>query len=256
MRKLMTMMILAVGCFALAAEGREETRTFQVGSGAELDIRNISGTIKITQGDNGQVEVSYKLRDDRITVEMEQDGDSITVNTKYPRNVRNIKGGVDYEVRVPANCDVKANSVSGAITLNDVAGKVEVNNVSGAIKATDIFGSIEANSVSGSLNLKNIDASNVDANTTSGAITYEGTMGGRNYDFNSVSGSITLKVDQANFEVDGNTLSGGVTADGFENITVNRAKYGPNTSISGSAGNGDADLSLNTVSGSITIKRR
>ncbi len=67
----------------------------------------------------------------------------------------------------------------------------------------------------------------------------------------TVNGSIDVTLPRGTgLSVDGRTVNGGITAPG---MNVERPRYGPGASVSGTIGDGGRRLDLQTTNGSITL---
>lgn len=245
------MLILAMALGVSAREGE----TFNVGGDPVLELSNVSGDVNIVSGGDGRIEINYTIKDDRIEVHMEQDGDTVSVEVEYPDNTRNIKGGVEFEVVFPAEGTVTLKTVSGDVTSEGISGSVELQTVSGNVSVADGSGRFELKSVSGNVTMDGIGAADVDASTMSGNVIYKnGDLLDGPYRFNTTSGKIKISHGpNASYRVKGNTVSGSIKTN-LSDLTVKKQKYGPNTSVRGEVGGGDTTLDLSVVSGGITIE--
>jgi DUF4097 and DUF4098 domain-containing protein YvlB len=224
-----------------AAAAQDLHKSYSVGSGGFIRIKNISGDIKIT-GYNGNtitVDAVAVGRDRQyLTIEDLSTSNGVELQVKYPER-DNTSASVNFEVRVPSAIDYdfdKINSVSGDLEIADVRGRLHLNSVSGDITATHITGTINANSVSG-----DVEADIVRA---------EGTA---DMKFNSVSGDVSVTLPGnigANLNL--STLSGSLTTN-FP-IQVQEKEFGPGRSASGTVGSrADFGLKMSTISGDISL---
>ena len=255
MKKIVFLSLISIFAWtSLFAEVIE--KEFSVGDDPYLKLSNVAGDITITRGDSDRIVVKAEKQNEDIKVEMTQSGDRVTVEVDYPKNGRNMKG-VTFEVQFPASGKLNITSVSGSIRVSEIRGDMKLNSVSGNVEVGDFDGDLEANSVSGNVTLTNIDNSNVEAASISGRVRFSGTLSEGDYSFNSTSGSVTVTHDDnASYEVSGQTISGGINNDAGGEITVEKAKYGPMKSLSGTYNGSSASLELNTISGSITLETR
>jgi DUF4097 and DUF4098 domain-containing protein YvlB len=205
---------------------------------------------------------------------------------------RNMNVSIAYNVSAPANARVSIESISGNIKVTDIKGDVNANTISGDVKiagashisgAKSISGSIEvsdaqsdagldASSVSGDVILRRVSARRVDAGTvsgnvqmndvrcdrvsshsTSGTLTFSGPLAksGR-YEFKGFSGEVRVDLPaNSGFEVEASTFSGSIRSD-FPITTHGTTRR----SLTGTAGDGSAVLTLTTFSGNIVIAKR
>lgn len=232
--------------------------------GQTLEVKGIVGAIRAVPASGNQARVVAVKRGDEddfdeVAVEMVEVGNQIIICAVYGswnhgrnhcdpdardrdadrerhRNV-NIDVDVDYEVQVPAGVKFEGAMVSGDITARGMASDVDVNTVDG-----DIFVSTSGRAW---------------ANTVSGDMEIEmGTTGNEDMDFHTVSGNITLWLPSSfAADVDFNSLSGDFDSDFDIAITRQRSRFIGNQ-VEGTIGGGGIDLSVNTVSGDLRIRRR
>jgi hypothetical protein len=230
--------------------------------GQALEVKGISGEIRAETAADGRAEVVARKKGDRddfreVAVEVEETPDGFVVCAVYGswnhgkgrcHPDRRDRGGdgrhrnesidvsVEYVVRVPAGVDLQGGMVSGWIRAEGLESDVSANTVSGDIRLTTT-GTARANTVSGDIEVE---------------------MGQAEWpemDFNTVSGEITLWLPvDFSADVEFNSVSGDFDTD-FE-ITVERQRsrwVGHN--LEGTIGNGGRELSLNTVSGDVSLRR-
>jgi hypothetical protein len=220
--------------------------TFAMGEAPELSVSNVRGSITVHGESCGDIQVSAVKHleacrePERTAVEIYKEGDRVVAKTRWQDEGRSVfqrRGNrvcaVDYTVRVPAGCDVKARQVKGAIHVAGVTGRVDVNAVQGDVKLRDISGRTrvkavaatvegngwsgraQVNTVSGPVQISGAQLSRVKAHTVSGDLSLETAVDedGR-YDFHSVSGDVTLYLPAGRgVESRGTTLSGHLVCD-------------------------------------------
>ena len=265
----------------------------RIARGDGIEIRGIVGDVRAEPASGDQVEVvGRRIGDDarHVRIEVVEGADGIIICVVYPRTPdrwnrdddddgerrtrRGRRGGdgdgddecehgrdsgevdldmdearVDFTVRVPAGVKFAARVVSGDIEAEGLRSDVDAATVSGDVRVATT-GTASAASVSG----------NVDA-----------TFGESSDDmtFASVSGDVTVSLaGGVGAEVDANTLSGRIESDfdlrmrpmtgeddedddddGFH-IDINIGRH-----ASGTIGGGGPELSVNTVSGNIRLRR-
>ncbi|MCB1044279.1 MAG: DUF4097 family beta strand repeat protein [Acidobacteria bacterium] len=250
MKILIGMLLAVAGTMVFSADVIE--RSFEMSPGYTLDLTNVSGNIDVRPGSGDTVRIRAKREDERIDVTFRQDGNRLVVRTEYPET-RSTRGGVAFEVEVPARGDLNLNSVSGSISVSGISGTHDIAGVSGRITLTNMDGSLNVESVSGSLKLTDIGTAELDATTISGSINYEGALSGGPYRFSSTSGSVSIRHGaDASYSVEGSTVSGSISADA-PGVSVNKQKYGPMKDLTGQYNGNGTTLRVNTVSGSISI---
>ncbi len=168
---------------------------------------------------------------------------------------------------------VELNSVSGNIETNDLSGKIRLSTVSGDIKDQDSSGRLELKAVSGNINTRS-SAEEVTISTVSGGVEVDlsgvdelfvSTISG-NYQGNiilndnsaikmsSISGDLDTffnKPVQAKFKLA--VSAGGRLVNELTSDKIMSSKYGKNSKLHFSTGDGDSSVKVTTVSGRIKI---
>jgi Putative adhesin len=290
------------------------TKTVTLGANGELDVSNISGDIVVTRGSGGNatIEVVKTASADSadaarellplVQVDIIERGGRVEVRTRYPQgeerrnNRRNINVSVAYTITAPEGTRLKVKSISGNVSVRDIAGELSLESISGTIRIAGGGRLAKASSISGDVEIADtkIDGA-VEAGTISGTLTFR-RVTARSLSLNSVSGNVVIE-DVTCSQVDGQTISGQVrytgelSPNGRYEFTSHsgevRLALGGNTgfqleatSFSGSVqsdlpitlsgstgggrrramrgthGDGSAVLELTTFSGSIAITKR
>jgi len=187
-------------------------RTLSVDEAILLDVSTGSGSITISNGKSGTVEIVghikvgsgfFKRSGDEIDDLIEHFEADPPVELENGRlRVGHIKDkayrknvSISYEIVVPANTEVisdtgsgsqkvsgiaapvDADTGSGSITLTDIGGPVTARSGSGGIKADRVAGGFEAHTGSGSITLTQTAPGDVEATTGSGSIDLQGVVG-------------------------------------------------------------------------------
>lgn len=191
------------------------------------------------------------------TIEPEVKTEHSTLKIKTPNiTIRNwgSLGSRKVVIKVPEsalstlfNADVS--TVSGSFHSTDVAfNRLSVDSTSGSVHFDGCVERFTADTVSGSVHV-NGTCRNICANSTSGSIHVETDepLEGRNV-FDSTSGSVHLTIpEESGFELEWDTVSGSVNNEFY------RGKCGKSGSFI--TGDGEAEIRLETVSGSIHLNK-
>jgi DUF4097 and DUF4098 domain-containing protein YvlB len=145
---------------------------------------------------------------------------------------------------------VRANTVSGSLTLDDLSGRTSVNTVSGAVECSRLHGPLSVNSVSGSVTAQRSDLPDVSIHTVSGDVALDLVNGVAAISSSSVSGDVTVRSPLRGYDVRANTAGGQVVVDGRELWRGLRAAGGQLVE-----GDGALRVRANAVSGSIVVLR-
>jgi DUF4097 and DUF4098 domain-containing protein YvlB len=145
---------------------------------------------------------------------------------------------------------VRANTVSGSLTLDDLSGRTGVNTVSGAVECSRLHGPLSVNSVSGSVTAQRSDLPAVSIHTVSGDVALDLVNGVAAISSSSVSGDVTVRSPLRGYDVRATTAGGQVVVDGRELWRGLRAAGGQLVE-----GDGALRVRANAVSGSIVVLR-
>lgn len=186
------------------------THTARLGASPDIDVAHIAGDIVITRGGGNEttVEVTKTARagsdqDARKLLELArvdiiERGQRLQIRTRVPDGDQGRRSGrgnllVRIAVSTPAATRVKAHSLSGSVTVENIDGEVVAESLSGHVKivnagrvvaAKSMSGGVEianassdrplqVSSVSGSVVLRRVKADHIDAGSVSGEIVLE-----------------------------------------------------------------------------------
>ena len=196
-------------------------RIFEVQAPAQLKVSNARGSVDIRPGDDGVISVTAvkhkstsSLGRTQIIIEQQEDG-RVVAEAKYENSITGWLGlnkpcRVDFTIRVPKNCSVKANcvsseavieglegtidvnGVSGDLQLRDLSGDFNFSNVSGKLIAENISGPLVMNTVSGKAHIRASQLPSISGKTVSGDVSVETQLTDGPYEFKSVSGKLEL----------------------------------------------------------------
>lgn len=287
----MTAFLLLSGT-AQAARQVDETRP--AAADGRVNISNLAGSVAVRGWDRNEVHVSGTLAEQVERLDIQAEDGSVRIQVVVPERVRDLDG-TDLQVRVPSGSRLTVETVSAGIDIQDAHGAVEAESVSGdisiasraarisatsisgtleikgggedaelelatisgGIRTQDATGRIEAETVSGSMIIRGTAIRGFEGETTSGGIRYEaGLLPGGRYDFASISGGVELRLAgeiDARFEII--AFSGGIDSE-FGPEPQRSSEYGPGRELRFTQGRGAAQVSIETLSGNIEIRRR
>jgi DUF4097 and DUF4098 domain-containing protein YvlB len=270
-------------------ESHDQTveKTFTVDGMPRLRVQNVSGETAIRVGEPGQVRVVARKRVkggsadrakrllENVEVRIEQKGNDIFVEPHLYEQERSwldlFRGKrfrVDFEISVPRETAVNAQTVSGDLDLNgtrgparleSVSGDVNIENlqgpmriksVSGDVQCTDYVGSVEGSSVSGDVDIRGRVRA-CELHTVSGdiSIDLEPEVGGRESRLKTISGDVEVGLITSTCVCDYHTASGDLECE--VPARVMREGRKDRTVV---IGDGRSRLSVRTVSGDLTIR--
>ncbi len=226
----------------------------KVAPGKAIEIKGVNGDVRAVAG-SGDVEVTAvkharKSDPDEVKIEVVQHEDGVTICAVYPSdgrrentceagdgghmNVHDNDVTVDFTVRVPADVRFVGTTVNGQVEAANLASDVQANTVNGSIRIST-SGYAEAQTVNGSIVASMGRATWTDA-----------------LDFRTVNGAITLDLPaNLSTEVRASTVNGDIVTD-FPLMV--RGRLGPR-SLRGTIGSGGRRLALETVNGSIRLRK-
>ena len=145
-------------------------------------------------------------------------------------------------------------SVSGDVDLESASRNLSVETVSGDIEAKGVAGRIDAESVSGRIYLEATKVDDMNAATVSGDVELRtGALGSGRIKVESMSGEVNVSVPaDMSARIEAESFSGSITSD-FG--TVEEEEHGPGSSLSATAGKGEAQITLESFSGDVTLRR-
>lgn len=220
-------------------------QAYDTGAHPRLSIDNVNGDLTLDGWDKNRIELtaiktaSNQERLADLQVDCVKDGDRVTIHVRYPHDNNFTTHGegprVDFTVHVPRGTEIgRVEFVNGDVEITNVEGDVEVSSVNGRVSGTKLGGDVNLSTVNGDVELA--ATSNISA-----------------IRLNSVNGDITLKLPKKfDARIEAGTLHGDITA--IDGIDVDASKF-VGSSMSGVIGKGTMKVDLNTVNGSIHIRR-
>jgi hypothetical protein len=227
----------------------------RVDAGKLIEIKGINGGIRAVAANGNEVRVqatknARRSDPDSVTFEVVPHADGITICAIYPArrgtnecrpgeggrmNVENNDVKVEWVVQVPRGVNFVARTINGSIEASGLPASVNAVTVNGPINISTA-GIARATSVNG-----DIEVSLGRADWSQGLR------------FSTTNGEITITLPgDLNAEVTASTVNGDIDTEFPLQV---RGRFGPKR-ISGTIGSGGRTLSLNTVNGDITIRRR
>jgi hypothetical protein len=244
---------------AVAASAQDFRKSYEVGQGGTINVRNVSGDVVVTgyEGETVLVLGFKEGRDrDRVWVEDNSGANNVDVRARYPEHC-DCNASIRFEVKVPrGNYKFDAiSSVSGDVEVTGVSGDLRAKSVSGDVTVKGVTGAVNATSVSGNVRVGENNGA-VSGKSTSGNVEVEimQLAGAGDMEFASVSGNVRVKLP-ANLDADVrmSTLSGGLKTD-FP-LNIEEPERGPGRRATGRIGSGSRNLKLTTTSGSVSLLR-
>ncbi|MGH9846915.1 MAG: DUF4097 family beta strand repeat-containing protein [Blastocatellia bacterium] len=258
--KKMTALCALVCLFSLTAMAQDFRKTYELGAGGAINVKNVSGDVSVAGYEGETILVlGYKEGRDRdqVSIEDTSTAGSINVRARYPENC-NCNASIRFEVKVPRGGNYKfenISSVSGDVDVAGVAGELHAKSVSGNVTVRNVSGPVQVKSVSGNVIVGEINGT-ATAGSTSGNVEVEIVQlgGAQDMSFSSVSGNVRVKLPaNLDAEVKMSTMSGGLKTD-FP-LNIEEPERGPGRKATGRVGGGSRQLKLSSVSGNVSLLR-
>ncbi|MDQ3950508.1 MAG: DUF4097 domain-containing protein [Gemmatimonadota bacterium] len=167
--------------------------------------------------------------------------------------------GGDIVVEDVGPTDITA--FSGDVGASGINGELRINALSGDVRIRQVVGNVEAKTVSGEIDLRDARSKYVRAGSTSGDITFDGTIDpdGR-YELQTHSGDVELTLpSNVGAQLTLSTYSGTIDSDFPLTLEPNRpygAASSHGKSFTFTLGRGGARITAESFSGDITIRSR
>lgn len=256
-----TLCALTLGLTAGDLRAQSRATDFQwrgaVAAGATLEIKGVNGNVIAQPASGGEAEVTAVRRGRRsdpesVRIEVLPHAGGVTICAVYPSpdgqrpnecgigeggrmNTQNNDVNVNFTVRVPPGVRFAGKTVNGDVEAEQLSGSVSLTTVNGsATFSTSSYG--EATTVNGSI---------------------KGELGSGDWpdtlEFTTVNGGITLTVPaDISTDVRASTVNGDISTD-FP-LTVS-GRFSPRR-LNGTIGGGGRRLEIETVNGSVHLRKR
>ena len=261
-------------------ERDEINRTFELASGARVEVSSIRGPVEIVNSDSATAEVqiirSARTRADLEyhKIEVQQTGNSLIVRgVQEPEDRRHDNIRVDHYVKLklPRRINLSVSSVSGWIKVGDVDGQTHVSSISGSARIGNVGGKLQVSSISGNLDVGNVGgdarvtsiSGNLGLGQVNGSLDVSSISGGLNatllslspegIHIKSISGSVEIGFkSDINADFSAEHVSGQVYLD-VPNVTRDSDEKSSN--VRARIGGGGTPITISSVSGNIRLTR-
>jgi DUF4097 and DUF4098 domain-containing protein YvlB len=272
------------GCQPRATCEKTVELTNPLAAGSTLKVHTASGSIKINGTQTGECSGIAKIRvhapsqaradeiAEQVNIALNQTPGQLEIKADRPR-VRGVSISISYDLTVPVQTDILADTASGSIRLAHLQGDMDARTASGSVRMEDVEGgparlktasgsiridratltSCNMHTASGSLTCEKINCPEIVGNTASGSVRVTCTPDSSpelRADLSTSSGSVRLDLPQGFAgKVEMSTHSGSVSTKLPIAITGKVSKK----RVSGTVGNGNGDVRLATASGSVRL---
>jgi hypothetical protein len=237
--------------FEVSVENHDQFRIQAIGGSLEItgsptaDSVTIEGERRV--GSDSGSDAAAHLPE--LEVEVTDLGTEVFVETIQPKRAGGRNYVVDYRITIPENLEVFASQVGGSVFINSIDSQLLVNNISGDVELVEIVGSTQVNVVKGQIISQvtlPLDGS-IELATINGSVDSEITLLS---DGTIVHGSINLDIPQntsATFAA--GAIDGAIR---LSKLVLQDEVKTPHT-LTGTLGDGNGDIRLETDIGNITV---
>ena len=283
----LTVLVFFLGLNPLnaSAQGKvkhEETfaKTESLARDGKVEIRNVSGSVEVKTWDRNEVKIDAlkvsransmdKAKENaaKVDIVVTRENGILKVETEYPKpSVKGLNVSVEYKITIPSQAAIRARTVSGSVTLENIGGKADgdtksgnvtvmgakngtnAQTVSGDVTVSDVTNGAYCKTASGTVEAKNVTG-NADLKCVSGNVIAENIRG--SVEAETVSGSVRLTDISGAEIIEGKTMSGRVVYNGDISSSGRYSLEAHSGTVEMTIPSGSAfDLSASTFSGSI-----
>jgi len=256
--RLTLLVVLALALVASALRADDQGRTFhwsgKLPADQIVEIKNVNGTIDADGNGGEQVDVTAEKSGphaDEVRIEVASSDKGVIICAIYPsgflgggsgpcssswhaNNVHGNETKVHFTVHLPKNLRFSAQDINGDVNAKGLGRFVHGESVNGSVRISTSAWA-EAETVNGSIEAR------------MGNADWTGRLA-----FKSVNGSVELELpDDLSADINFKSLNGGIRSD-FP-LTIGGGFVGH--SAKGRIGNGGRELTIDTVNGSVTVKK-
>lgn len=165
---------------------RDFEKTIPCDSQIEVEVSSFCGDILITKSELPEITIVAHMKAygsnqkeaegilDSLIPTIESNDKSTQIVAEQPKERSMfVSNSVDFEVRVPAGCNLRLTTSNGRIASSDSQASVNANTSNGDVSISNALGSIELNSSNGEIEVKQCDG-NLQARTSNGRIAITG----------------------------------------------------------------------------------
>ncbi len=228
---------------ALSAATESFSQSHPLSAGGKLSLENINGNVEIIAWDKAEVSIEAEKKSSSeeklkaVQIKVSASPDKISIRTTHEKRLFswNNNVSVTYRVRVPASTRLDSvETVNGNVKCSGVSGDLHIETVNGSIEASDLQGNAHLELVNGSVHAS---ASQLPAKAR--------------IHIETVNGSCDLALPaDAGAALSAETVNGKARCElPLANASTKRNE------LSGTLGNGAASVKLESVNGSVTVRK-
>ena len=254
----------------LGRKTEKRDNSFTVGGSPRLVVRSENGPIQLRHTPSRTISVEATLRKpSRLQYEVSKDGDSVTVELGMRRGFSpGGAGRADLQIMAPSDTvvDLETNfgrlvvegmmagcqlrTLDGPVELERMGGSVDVKTNDGDIEVSGLDGTAKLISSNGSVRLNDVRGS-VDVTAVNGKISFSGELPpGTDSRLHAIDEDITVKLQGTpSVKLDVSATNGRVITS-LPIVATAKETH----DIIGTLGDGEAELTIRAVNGSVSIE--
>lgn len=227
-------------------------QTYPLNANGRVKIRNVNGSVTVEAWDRNEVRLQYtKTADSKerladVEVRIESRPEYFAVETNYD-NWKNHSGerwrnggslSVEFHLMVPKGATLnEIETVNGSVVVSNFVNVTRVSAVNGSVTAKNLRGTARLSTVNGEVTAD-----------------FDRLESGSRINLDTVNGRANLLIpSDSNATLRADSLNGNITND--FGLPVRKGKY-VGRDLYGRLGNGEVQIKLNSVNGSLAIGRR
>jgi DUF4097 and DUF4098 domain-containing protein YvlB len=156
--------LLTVAAAAPQARAEDVVKSFTVSGRANVRVETNDGSVRVTTGDNKQVEFRVEYRGyelgKNLHVDSKQDGDKVLLSARimghWGFSWGNNSRSLHIEVRMPREADLEVHTDDGSVQADSINGTVSVYTGDGSVKANTLNGAIDLHTKDGSITVDSL----------------------------------------------------------------------------------------------------
>lgn len=259
------------------AQARDIDESRPADPDARIEIEEIIvGSLRIVGWDRNEMRVTGTIGADVEYLEIDGDESSWEIRAEWPdrdhddegrrigvrdrdrdRNHEHREVSVDLEVRIPVGASLQVEGVTISVEVEGVDGPISVETVTGSIDYAGSSREVDLTTVTGRIGIDSAEVDRLDVESVQGDIEFRGALGASaRATFEAVGGSIVLEIPadtSASFDIE--TMMGRIDNE-FGQEAVRESRWVPSSELQFSLGGGDARVTVETLQGSVDIRRR
>src|SRR5215831_8091333 len=155
------LLAVAASTFMSLAAAETVERSSGADPRGDVDISNVSGTVRVIGWERAEVQVTARLGKGVERLDFARDGAHTMIHVVEAKH--GSSNGSDLTVHVPRDSELAIHTVSADQSIEEVHGVQRLQSVSGDIRTQVWGGEFEANTVSGEIIAKGQSAANANA---------------------------------------------------------------------------------------------